>query len=208
MIIVATLTSEHPVELLNRTALVVTPKRRFMEWVNRLPDAGEPLQPDELHSLRNVYLVAAGDEEPELQALMATYWEEIFEEFLREWVADESLWPANRTPHTFRDWFGVESIESVGDLDPQEPLSVLEAVRTRCFMCGAPLDHIRIAVALGDTVSRLTAHEVDEWERAVDAGGEPSPEAPFILRCCGTACAKAAEEVLHRAAEEQARSKS
>ncbi len=195
-------------ELLNRTALVVTPKRRLMEWVNRLPDAGESLHPDELHSLRNVYVVATGDEEPELQALITTYWEEIFEEFLREWAPDESLWPANRTAHTFRDWFEVESIGSVVDLDPQEPFTVREATRTLCTMCGAPLDDSRIAVTLGDIISRLTTREVDEWERAVDAGEEPAIEAQLVLRCCGTSCAHAAEEVLRQAAEERAGSKS
>jgi hypothetical protein len=196
------------VELLNRTALVVTPKRRFIEWVNRLPDAGTPLRPDELHSLRNVYAVATGDLPPDLQEVIDTYWEEIFAQFLREWVTDESLWPANRTPHTFRDWFGVELIEFVADLDPQEPITVAEAARTQCAMCGGALDNDRTAVALGDTVRRLSAQEVDEWERAIAAGDEPSIDAAFILRCCGTACAERAEEVLHHAAEEQARSKS
>lgn len=39
-----------PVELLNRIALIVTPKRRFLEWVNRLPDAGKPLTIEEAAS--------------------------------------------------------------------------------------------------------------------------------------------------------------
>ena len=48
-------------ELLNRAALIVTPKRRFLEWVNRLPDAGRPLTIDEARSLRMVYLAATGE---------------------------------------------------------------------------------------------------------------------------------------------------
>ena len=33
-------------DLLNRIAVIVTPKRRFLEWINRLPDAGKPLSID------------------------------------------------------------------------------------------------------------------------------------------------------------------
>jgi len=58
-------------ELLNRTALIVTPKRRFLEWVNRLPEAGTPLTIDEAKSSRMVYLLATGDDEPTLGHLIA-----------------------------------------------------------------------------------------------------------------------------------------
>lgn len=39
-------------EMVDRVALIVTPKRRFIDWVNRLPDAGRPLTIDEAKSLR------------------------------------------------------------------------------------------------------------------------------------------------------------
>lgn len=191
-------------EPVNRTALVVTPKRRFIEWANQLPDAGEPLRADDLSSLRSAYLIATDDLDPDLQELIDTYWEEIFEAFLHGWVIDESLWPGNRTPHTFRDWFAVEYIESVDDADPREPFTVAEATRTQCAMCGETLDENRVAVALADTVRRLATDEVDEWERAVAAGEEPPLDAEFILRCCGPACAQRAEETLERVRTEQA----
>ncbi len=61
-------------EPINRTALLVTPKRRFVEWVNALPEIGPPLKAEEISSLRSVYLVATGDLESDLQDLIDTYW--------------------------------------------------------------------------------------------------------------------------------------
>lgn len=100
-------------EWLNRIALVVTPKRRFFDWVNGLPEAGPPLKTEEAASHRMLYLAATGDAMPPLNELIDTYWEEIFDEALGEWILDESLWPVNRTAHVFRDWFHVESIDGV-----------------------------------------------------------------------------------------------
>ena len=62
-------------ELLNRIALIVTPKRRFLEWVNRLPDAGKPLTLEEAALLRMVYLAATGDRVPPMTELVEAYWE-------------------------------------------------------------------------------------------------------------------------------------
>ena len=190
-------------EPLNRIALLVTPKRRFMEWANRLPDTGEPLRPEELPSLGTVYLIAGGALSPDLQEMIDVYREELFEEFLASWVTDESQWPANRTSHTFRDWFSVELIESVTDLDPREPIMVSEAVRTQCAMCGDRLSDPVIGVAAGATVRRVSTRELDEWEQARADGREPSIDADLIFRCCSEACATQAEETLQRAHEKQ-----
>jgi hypothetical protein len=190
-------------EPVNRTTLLVTPKRRFLEWANALEDAGEPLRADELSSLRTAYLVATGDVEPDLQEVIDTYWDEIFDDFLRGWAVDESLWPGNRTPHIFRDWFALEYIGYVADADSEEPFTVAEAAATQCAMCGETLDETRIAVALGDAIRPMTAAEVDEWERAARTGEEPSIDAELILRCCGPACAQRAEETLDSVRAEQ-----
>jgi hypothetical protein len=64
-------------ELLNRTAVIVRPKRRFLEWINRLPDAGKPLTIEEAASLRMVYLAATGDRTPDVSEIIDIYWEEI-----------------------------------------------------------------------------------------------------------------------------------
>jgi hypothetical protein len=192
------------VELLNRIALIVTPKRRFLEWVNRLPDADKPLTIEDVPSLRMVCLAATGDHVPTLTELIEIYWEEIFEDSLDEWTIDESLWPANRTPHVFRDWFHVDCIEGVADADPGEPVTIHELARTRCAMCDSDLDSEAIAVvSLADrSMKRMTVQELDaldERETGTDDPGRPL----MVFRCCRELCAKRIEETLTSAWNEE-----
>ncbi|MGH9257134.1 MAG: hypothetical protein ACRD3C_21450 [Vicinamibacterales bacterium] len=187
-------------ELLNRAALIVTPRRRFLEWVNRLPDCGKPLTIEDAPSLRTVYLAATGDEVPPLADLIEIYWEEIFEESLDDWTHDESLWPVNRTSHVFRDWFQVDCIDGVVDADPDEPVTIHELARTRCTVCEADLTAEAIAiVACADTrVRRMTVQELDALETG--ATPEDDPARPLmVFRCCREQCAARMEESLSEA---------
>ncbi len=187
-------------ELLNRSALIVTPKRRFLEWANRLPDADKPLTIEDVPSLRMVYLAATGDHEPPVTDLIDVYWEEIFEDSLEGWTTDESLWPANRTAHVFRDWFQVDCIEGVADADPGEPLTIHELARTRCAVCEVDLDSEAIAVvSFADrSVRRITVQELDAIETTATSEDDPSlPQ--MVFRCCRDECASRIEESLAEA---------
>ena len=184
-------------ELLNRIALIVTPKRRFLEWVNRLPDAGKPLTIEAAALLRMVYLAANGDRMPPMTELVEAYWEEIFEDSLVGWTEDESLWPPNRTPHVFQDWFHVDCIEGVGDVDPDEPLTIRELARTRSAACVAELDANAIAVvAFADrSVRRMTVQELDSLNaRDIETEGANLPV--IVFRGCRESCAEQIERDL------------
>jgi len=188
------------VELLNRTAVIVTPKRRFLEWINRLPDAGKPLTIEEATSLRMVYLAATGDGMPEVSEIIDIYYEEIFEDSLYGWTHDESLWPPNRTAHVFRDWFHVDCIDGVADADPGEPVTIHELARTRCAVCEAGLDSEAIAVVslVDRSVRRMTVQELDAIETSAPAKDDPS--LPLLaFRCCCEECASRIEESLAEA---------
>ena len=188
-------------ELLNRIALIVTPKRRFLEWVNRLPDAGNPLTIEDAASLRMVYLAATiVDDTLALSEIIDTYWEEILENSLNDWTHDESLWPANRTPHVFRDWFHVDCVEGVADMDPDEPVTIHELARTRCAVCESGLDSGAIAVlAFADnSVRRMTVPEFDALAASArDDDDDSFPEMSF--RCCSETCAQRMEKSLAEA---------
>jgi hypothetical protein len=189
------------VELLNRIALVVTPKRRFLEWVNRLPDAGKPLTIEEAASLRMVYLaVPPGDRLPPLRELIEVYWQEIFEDSLDGWTDDESLWPSNRTPHVFQDWFHFDYIDGVGDADPGEPLTIRELARTRCAACDAELDSAAIAVvAFADrSVRRMTVQQLDTLNER-EIGTDDENPLRLVFRCCQESCAEQIEKGLAEA---------
>jgi hypothetical protein len=188
------------VELLNRTAVIVTPKRRFLEWVNRLPDAGKPLTIEDAGSLRIVYLAATGYDTPEASEIIDTYYEELFEDSLHGWTDDESLWPPNRTSHVFRDWFHVDCIDGVADADPSEPLTIRELARTRCAACETELDSGAIAViTFSDRrTGRITIQELDllnEQGTKTDDGNLPV----LAFRCCSETCAQRIEEDLTEA---------
>lgn len=92
-------------EVVNRFALVVRPKRRYLEWANALEHEQAPLTVDALPGLTQIVLVEADVEEPDREALIETYADQIWEEQLFAWWTDEADWPKNRTPHTLRDWF-------------------------------------------------------------------------------------------------------
>ena len=184
-------------ELLNRIALIVTPKRRFLEWVNRLPDAGKPLTIEEAASLRMVYLAATGDRVPPLTDLVEGYWEDVFEDSLNGWTNDESLWPPNRTPHVFQDWFHIDCIQGVGDTDPDEPLTIRELARRRCAACDNELDSNAIAVvAFADrSVRRMTVQELDSLD-ARDIDTENANLPVMVFRGCRESCADQIERDL------------
>jgi len=188
------------VELLNRAALIVTPKRRCLEWANRLPDFGKPLTIEDAASLRMVYLAAIGDEAPPVADLIEVYWEEIFEESLDGWTHDESLWPANRTPHVFRDWFQVDCIDGVVDVDPDEPVTIHELARTRCAVCEADLSDEAIAIVscVDDRVRRMTVQELDALETIEMPQDDPARPL-MVFRCCSEHCAKRMEDSLTEA---------
>jgi hypothetical protein len=185
-------------EPLNRLALLVTPKRRFIDWVNGLPDAGPPLKEEELASLRSVFLLAVGNLGADLQDLIDTYWADVFEEELSCWTTDESQWPPNRTPTTFRNWFHLETVDSVTDADPDEPFTLSEVARTRCAMCNSLLDEEQIAVVLRDEAcERWTFAELDAWERERSMREEIADESiTALFRCCGTECATRVEKAM------------
>jgi hypothetical protein len=111
--------------LLDRMALIVRPKRRFVDWVNGLGTATPKLTIEEARTNPTVYLVTGvGDQDGRapLSDIVDAYADEIFESELEGWSSDESAWPQNRSPHTFRQFFDAEMAEIVEDADEDEPL--------------------------------------------------------------------------------------
>jgi hypothetical protein len=152
-------------ELLNRIALVVRPKRRYAEWAVSVTAADDEVEfdLDEARLSPSVYLVAARDDE-HLEDLIDDYAGEIFEAELEAWHIDEAGWPINRSPHVFRDWFDVTLGPLVHDLDPDQPLDI------DVDLDGAEIDRQDLLEALGgDPDAELTCG----WcETPIDRRGE------------------------------------
>jgi hypothetical protein len=99
-----------------RTAIIVKPKQPYIQWANSLDDdgvkRGEGFEPE-----HTVYLIEdIGDYEGDMEAMVAPYFEFIFEEELNEWHRLESDWPARRDLAAFLQWFEVEYHSMVLDL--------------------------------------------------------------------------------------------
>ena len=127
-------------EPLNRFALIVRPKRRYLEWANTLREKDErPLTLEQLSGFQEVYLLDASDPDVDREDVIDRYADEIWEQQLSGWTSDEDAWPSNRTPHTLRDWFELLFVEMVFDADPEvdwlEPESDAAAVEAESRIC-------------------------------------------------------------------------
>lgn len=144
-------------EPVNRFALIVRPKRRYMEWANSLDDSEGQLTLESLPGMTEVYLVESSTEAPDRESLIETYADQIWETQLEGWSTDEETWPRNRTAHTLRDWFDVAVTDSVFDAEPFTPiyrddLDDVDIALTECAWCGAELDPEKEIVSLSLTL--------------------------------------------------------
>lgn len=191
-------------EIINRIAVVLTPRRRFFEWVNGMPDADTALPYEDRKEYRTLYLLA-GEEDATVDDLIDENWDDLFVSELASWYTDSAVWPTNRSAHTFRDWFEVDLIDTVADLDPEEPFTVTEQMRTRCSACGTELDDTQMAVALRQDGSstRWSAEEMDAWQtRDAEEDDLEDPACVVLaLRCCSDDCATRIVENFERAGQ-------
>ena len=114
-------------ELLNRSAVIVKPRRPYLEWAKRDDDEGlaEPVF-EGLRSEPTVYLLPEYEDRSSQQEVLEEFWPLLFEAMLEGWVTDESLWPKNRTLEMFREWFEVQMSSLVQDLHRGETLDYIE----------------------------------------------------------------------------------
>lgn len=136
-------------QLLNRTAIVVRAKGRYVEWANTVREDRPKFTIEEARTNPGVYLVfpvVEHDDEPSDKDLIDARAAELFEAELARWNPDESTWPDARTPHAFRSWFDVEVLDAVADMDEDAPIGPLseeeavEAALAHCAWCGEHLE--------------------------------------------------------------------
>jgi hypothetical protein len=132
---------------LYRVAIVVTRKQPYVDWANSVDDDGPKLTLELAVDRRATYLAPESDEQPDRDALLDEFWQQMFEEELSAWATPDENWPQPLTRELFDAWFDVELSDSVYDLTPEEPLSqddvdvedVADAIQ-RCAWCGVEVD--------------------------------------------------------------------
>jgi hypothetical protein len=132
---------------LYRSALTITRKQPYIDWANGVEDDGPELTAELAGDLRTVYLVPESEREPNLESVLAEFWQQIFEEELAAWILNGEDWPRPLTREMFDAWFDAELTGSVFDLIPEEPLTQadveeadLDSVVHRCAWCDIDID--------------------------------------------------------------------
>jgi len=105
---------------INRTAVVIIPRKPFWDWVNDAEPSSESELTSKIKEDETVYLLPEFDDEDELERHLQKISKEIFENELMAWYTDESLWPPDRSWKTFKEWFDYKVHEIVFDILREE----------------------------------------------------------------------------------------
>lgn len=96
--------------LVNRSAILLTPRQPFLDWADNVFGDGVPYQQAVRQGVadeRSVYLGPDGDLTGDPFRFIDRHWDLFFETMLENWCTDPALWPAKRTRKMFREWFEV-----------------------------------------------------------------------------------------------------
>lgn len=99
-------------EILNRSAITVSPKQPFIEWANALI----PEFPMESAILGEAHTYLTNPDFDDAQKHIKKYFKQIFQEELEGIWQDENDWPKKTDFKTFCDWFHFEISDWVQDL--------------------------------------------------------------------------------------------
>ena len=112
---------EAPMRELNRSAIVVTPKQPFLDWLHSADPSSSDLTLYDLGQEPTIYLVRESESDEDFADCLRETFPVIFEDQLAGWWTDQSAWPPNRTLDTFQAWFDCQFHSMVLDLH-HEPL--------------------------------------------------------------------------------------
>jgi len=99
--------------MINRSALIVRPKKPYLDWAAGLDDSGVSA---DIKGDETVYLIPETDDEEQMKRVLKGLFSDIFERELMAWHTDESAWPQPRSMALFRQWFELEFHGIVEDL--------------------------------------------------------------------------------------------
>ena len=109
----------------NRSAIIVTPKQPFLEWLHSIDPSSRDLKMADLRSDPSVYLFPECNDDSELTRLLKRACKGIFEQELESWDRLEETWPKDRTFDAFHGWFDCRIHWMIFDLADQ-PLKLEE----------------------------------------------------------------------------------
>jgi len=113
---------------LSRAAVSVRPLKPYLEWAKLDDDGGQQAERvyESLRMKPHAFLLPECVDPAAQEAVLRDFWPDIFASMLNGWLRDEAQWPQPRTREMFEQWFELTWISMVEDLDPDEPLGLLE----------------------------------------------------------------------------------
>lgn len=108
-------------DTLNRSALVVKPRQRFLDWLHTADSTSQGITFLDVTEEPTMYLIPECDTDEDLADVLRELCEEIFEEQLESWYRDTSAWPQDRSYEVFCQWFEYQHYSMLIDLC-DEPL--------------------------------------------------------------------------------------
>ncbi len=96
----------YPQRTINRSAFIVRPKQPFLYWLSTVEKAlGGGLSKIDQNGEGAAFLIPDVDiiDAKEAGRFIESKWREIFEQFLFDWLIDDTLWPKKRTLKMFRE---------------------------------------------------------------------------------------------------------
>ena len=102
--------------MLNRSAVIVRPKKPFLDWVRAVDyDDAPEVTLDQMDA--TLYLVPDYEDPADAEKVLRRVCEEIFCRELEGWYTDVAVWPKDRSLKVFKQWFDVQHhavVEDVG----------------------------------------------------------------------------------------------
>src|SRR5689334_4838949 len=108
--------------LLNRSAIVVTPKQPFLDWLRSIDPANAELTLEDLGSEPTIYLLPMCENEEAMTEYLSEVYGDVFEEELNGWHTDDSVWPRDPSFVMFGQWFDYRFHSMLVDMC-EEPLA-------------------------------------------------------------------------------------
>lgn len=106
---------------INRSIAVIKPKQPLLDWVESLPEPNNaPLSENEKDNDCLCYLIPEFDFASESMDYVRKLFRSIFDEALEFWCPKKDLWPEDRSPKAFEEWFKVEIHSHIVDLDDDD----------------------------------------------------------------------------------------
>ena len=101
----------------NRSALIVTAKQPFVDWLHTVDPTSKDIGLVDINHEPAVYLVPTLETQDEFMEWLEEYCDIIFAEALGGWWTYEGSWPPDRGITLFQEWFECRLHSIVFDLD-------------------------------------------------------------------------------------------